>query len=360
MKKYILLSTFTILLPTFVFATKPITKDSLLKKVIQHVVNIDDITNQLSVFVVNHLKTTEKLGSSNWNTINNHLYKIGLQMDSLQDIPLYDSLKTTDQHNFRSADNNFHDQYVLMDSTLNPLSGYTNKILYAVQIDYVEERIDHFLTVTGNFKLYLQSLIPNTPAKNIDWGKLIDSLLKKNMPVCKTDTCCNIVKGLKKTADSLLRIEKSQTDNTPYKQYVQASAYTGNVFGVAYFHHIGKPGKAKENNYIGFEFVVPASSTVVGKPGGFLMYGLSEGKLLLQAGIGYLTINPTINNISVSSLTPDGSQTPQTTLSGSAVSTQNRENISWKAAALYSPHKLGLGVSYSPLTKAGVQLSYRW
>jgi hypothetical protein len=368
MKKYILLTVISLLLSFYVFASPINKRDSLkniyLHKITTYLVTIDGVTDNLSVYVT-HLSKDKKFPKQEWLDIKSKLDSIKTNMAFIHLVPLDTVIDIANISNFRSEYKHFRDAHDLMNNTLTPFNSYVEKdTVYAAQIDYMLTRIERFLTVTGNFKLYLQSLIPNTPTKNIDLGKLIDSLLKKNMPVCKTDTCCNIVKAQTKTTDSLLqielRIEESQTDNTLYKQYVQASAYTGNVFGVAYFRHVGKPGKAKENNYIGFEFVVPASSTVVGKPGGFLMYGLSEGKLLLQAGIGYLTINPTTNNISISTLTPDGNQTPQTTLSGSAVSTQNRENISWKAAALYSPHKLGLGVSYSPLTKAGVQISYRW
>lgn len=71
------------------------------------------------------------------------------------------------------------------------------------------------------------------------------------------------------------------------------------------------------------------NSTNLKDPGLFLMYGLRDSKLLLQAGIGYFK---------------DGKE----------------QDVSWMGSLMYIPQKFGIGASYSPLTGLGLQIAIRF
>lgn len=71
------------------------------------------------------------------------------------------------------------------------------------------------------------------------------------------------------------------------------------------------------------------TATNLSNPGLFLMYGLRDRKLLLQAGVGYFK---------------GGKQ----------------QDVSWMGGVMYFPKKFGIGAAYSPLTGAGLQIAIRF
>lgn len=345
MKKLYTLLSLVILLPVYATAqTKMAKNDSLKAKYLEEatkiVVDVDDLADQLSVFV-SQLKSSDPFNSEQWNKIDGFLGNIQTNMNKMQAIPLYDYLKAADQHNFNAEYYHFKIQAKLVNSSLAPFKKYIADTVYTAQIDHAETRIEHFLSATANFKQYLQSL--GTVSQNDvllainSLRQYIDSLNSRfQRPAGKKDSCrCQPDTTARRRLDSIRRnLDSVRATITPvtisYRRYAFFTDYNDNMFGLAYQQMIGGPGTLNRGNYFGLEILIPIASDIVKKPGGFLLYGLRDNKLLLQAGAGYLKNN------------------------------QVTEHISWKAGLVYTPRKFGLGFCYSPLTGAGIQLAYRW
>ena len=330
-----------LLMPAALFAQnrliKSEPKDTVINNLLKQIGNIDDMTNRLSSLI-------SKLPSDNpLNDITSNEIRVeyGHILDSLKKLSLkqlIDSLRT-EKDNFNSQFYNFKLQDSIMNNTLFSFSAYTKYKLYAAQIDYAVTTVNRFLTTIGIFKQYVQSLIKVTP----------EDLLKKIKTL--TDSTDTMVAANKKHIDSLItyneqqiprikkRIEKVQRKTDTIinmlkrgtlfiNQYLTGAAYTDNVFGISYLLRIGSAKPVIPGNFWGLEFIMPISSVSVKNPGGFLLYGLRDDKILIEAGAGYLKTN------------------------------MSREDVSWKAGLLYLPKKFGIGLSYSPLTNIGLQLAY--
>jgi len=340
MKKLILIITIIMVLPIGLLA-----QDTIGNKIAGDITQLkgylniaDKQTNKLSI-AVSKLNSSRPFMDTDWISISGLLEEIKMQMGNINKISLQKLLDNDDQANFGLEYNNFTFQEGRMYETLNSFSKSINDTLYTAQTDLMETKIEHFLTATGNFKQYLQSLIIITP----------EDLFKKIKTL--TDSTDTMVTANKKHIDSLItyneqqipkikkRIEKVQRktdtiinllkrDTLLINQYLTGAAYNDNVFGISYLRRIGSAKPVIPGNFWGLEFIMPISSVSVKNPGGFLLYGLRDDKILIEAGAGYLKTN------------------------------MSREDVSWKAGLLYLPKKFGIGLSYSPLTNIGLQLAY--
>ena len=199
---------------------------------------------------------------------------------------------------------------------------------------YLDNPVSRLLSVTAGFKQYLQLLIPPKP------DELLPAIMKQfkqtNDQIGENSSRIDDLKQLtarevKQVKDSLDTLDRKMDTmigllraGVSGKQYVLAGGYADNVFGTAYLHRVTK------SDYLGAELVFPVLSEHVPDAGAFLCYALRDNKLLPQAGLGYLK------------------------------NTKTREDVSWKAGILYTPLRAGIGLSYSPLTGAGITLAYRW
>lgn len=308
--------------------------------------SIDTYANRLSVFVTDKLLSGKVFEDKQWNEIHGFLKNIKDVTNKVKVDSVFES-QSIKQMNLNAEFAHFEEQRSLMESVFLPFEKYKGRKLYQAQMNYAEARVQKFLVATANFKQYLNllkiSIVDDLMKKIrlridstdvlIDINKHIiceiDEYQKDKMPKLKKniDSVKRAVDSVNKKADTILIVLKG--DQNPYKQYAIVSGYS-NVFGLAYLHSIGKSLDPKEGNFIGAELLLPVDARTATDIGGFLLYGLRYDKLLLQAGFGYLKNNNTM------------------------------ENTSWKVAALYTPHHFGIGASYSPLTKAGIQISYRW
>ena len=113
------------------------------------------------------------------------------------------------------------------------------------------------------------------------------------------------------------------------KQFFIVSAYQQTLFGLAYFHQFGRTHSNGTMDFAGAEYVATWASPKASAPAFFAYYGIRNRQVLVQAGLGYLARG------------------------------KGNENISWKAGILYTPDTIGIGFSYSPLTKAGLEIAYK-
>jgi len=353
MKKISLFFAFLVFLPVCLMAqTKTLIKvskkDSLLQRMTRLVVDIDDNADRLSVYVTNSLKSAKPLKQEQWGQIAAYLMTIDGKLDSMVHVPLRDSLEKKDRHNFDSEYQHFVVQAGLMSETLAPFQDYVQKdTLYTAQIELAEARIERFLTASGNFKLYLISL-SKTDISSVDLLQQITALqrttdsliLASTSAIHKMDSVqqahfqgiegkVSVVTGktdsLKKKADTIKRA--LYRDTSDYSRSVMLSAYRDNVFGLIWFQRIGRAKPIIPGNYWGVELIFPTASPVTTSVGGFVLYGIRDDKILAEAGVGYLK-----SNIS-------------------------KEDIAWKAGMMYMPKKIGIGLSYSPLTSVCIQLA---
>jgi hypothetical protein len=243
--------------------------------------------------------------------------------------PAADSLKLKLAEPYRSDFSinfsNLKTQYGLMNKKIYDLISDPGDPVYAAQIDYTENSITSFISTLTNFRQYLLSLKPL---------KADDMFAKIRKRLDTTDAnvdsnACELMNSISDVKDKTDKIIKLLTPDTIARHYLVFSAYADAVFGLSYLMPVGKITDGARN-CIGAEFLMPFDRSNAQSPGGFVLYGLRYDKLLLEAGAGYFK------------------------------TTQTPENVSWKCGITYTAHKIGLGVEYSPLTKAGMMVSYRW
>jgi hypothetical protein len=238
---------------------------------------------------------------------------------------------------FREQYGNFELQRHLLVEKIISLRRMDWQPIYSAQIDYTENGVINFITTTGNFKQYLQSLIPPVP----------DSLLIKirsrldttdnRVDSCLRQTWTLINNRTGKLQDSI-RLANHKDDiligllepHTNGRYFASLVAYDQSLFGLSFAARIGKTNAGATLNYLGAEILLPIASAKARDPGGSLFYGLRYDKLLLTAGAVYLR------------------------------TTNSAENIAWKGSLLYTPGKVGIGLSYSPLTNIGLAVAYKW
>lgn len=290
------------------------------------------------------------------------------------------------------------------------------------QVDFVlRQTIYTYGEQTRNFKFFIEALNPTQKSDQL-LKAINDSIkqLSKNIFNITTrpdlnnakDEIIDTINGIKdkiKSVDDKAKIIKvdveylkNQAQPIPSSRFIiGATAYANNIYGINFFIRFKKEMDKNKNEtditqYIGGQFVFPVKSRVTGNsyagqsgstttndgkvaittagtgtgtvdslgnvtvttkgtgtgvvetttttsttaqinqtsttlkdPGGFIIYGLRDRKLMLQAGIGYFN-------------------------GGKA------QNVSWIGGALYFPQKLGLGLSYSPLTGIGLQVAFRF
>jgi hypothetical protein len=284
----------------------------------------------LSIHLSNHFVGL-RYDKSSTLQIRNHVRDDIKNVDSLVKHFFNDTLKTSGVFTVRERSaiseqsENFHLKDSVMKESINGLLKEGGSAPQ-VHIDYVVGAINSFITTTVDFKQYIQSLVPVVPDTLYD----------------KINTIINAVEH-----------------TTNGNQYIIASGFNHNVFGLSYFHRIGGISKAKIISYLGVEVIGPVGSSTVRtsesqgtldlqkpgtitftslqvsssyakNPGGYIIYGLRDSKLLLQVGVGYFETSA------------------------------GNENVSWKCGLLYTPQNLGIGFTYSPLTSVGVQVAYKW
>lgn len=234
---------------------------------------------------------------------------------------------------------NFELQYKSMISKMATLIKQSNDPIYAAQIDYTGNGITNFISATSNFRQYLNSLIPVIPddllpkikerlnATDANVNRRTDDL--HQFVFTETGALKKDISTVNSKADKIiLLLSASKTTGT---QFIGLTAYNSSVFGLSYLHRIGKVSSDSTVSHLGAEVLFPFDKANASNPGAFILYGLRYDKILIEAGAGYFK------------------------------NSRTAENISWKCGLLFAPVKtIGIGASYSPLTRAGVQLAYKW
>lgn len=205
--------------------------------------------------------------------------------------------------------------------------------IYYPQIASTKEAVNSLLLAVRNFKQEVQSLIP--PVQDHSLENIIAQLkgIQKSQVIEKTttDSLGTAINAQFLPIDGGLRkLGSMMQPDTGGKQFLIAATYQQTLFGLAYFYRLGKVQANGTMNLAGVEYIATWASPKATAPAFFVYYGLRNRVLLLQAGLGYLA--------------------------GGAGS----DNISWKAGIVYTPGKIGIGFSYSPLTQAGMEIAYRW
>jgi hypothetical protein len=319
--------------------THPAKIEDAIKAATDNLDTIDGYANSLS-------KTVSSLsGGSNFDDKEGHMQSdlnsikktIG-KLDSLIK-DLYVFLGEPQKSACKQHFENFNFQYEFMNRKMETLINESNDPIYSAQIDYTENGITNFISATGNFREYLKTLIPiitvDLLQKIKDRLDQTDSNIKRRAH--KTDKL--VIKKAELLADGIgsvgQKADKIISLLTPKliegRQFVGLTAYSRALFGLSYLHRVGKATSDSTVNHLGAELLLPFDKVNAKSPGAFILYGLRYDKILIEAGAGYFK------------------------------NTRTNDNVSWKCGLLFVPAKtIGIGMAYSPLTGAGLQLAYRW
>lgn len=333
MKKIILLIAFVLMACTWVSAQKA---DSIAQKKTESARKLIDSLNhiyQVSIHLSNHIeaqKSGQVIDSRNRAHIDTDIKDISMLLGYFEkDVQKTHGLYTIEERSEISEQSeNLYLRDSLMNIILLTLSRKTTPV-YDVEMNSARNAITYFTTAIRYFKEYLQQFIP--PIPNVMYDKI----------------------------NTIITLVSPKTDG---RQYLAVSAYSHNVFGLSYIHRIGNVTAAKVVSYLGVEVIGPVgtstirttkdttvsvfigqtgdtvtttlprpvTATYANKIGGYVIYGLRYDRILAQAGVGYFKTST------------------------------SQEDVSWKCGIVYTPGKFGIGFSYSPLTSAGIQLSYKW
>jgi len=318
--------------PLTMLAQSPAERIGQLKQVFEQV---DIQANELSRSI-SDISSESIFEETQWINLRAKLTLLDAQIRRVKNSDFRTRLRSYELRAYNAHLKDFDSRSKLMRTSINYFEDFVNEKLYQGQLSFTSSQVAAFITATANFKQFVISLMPVVPDNLLtkikerigetdklisvgnDSGKAVSQYVRKAIPQLGKD-----VNGVHNDTQDILKLLQPKP-TAGIKALIAASAYSDAVFGTAFFE------KLRSSSFAGLEFIFPVHSAVVHNPGGFAYYGISGNGFFAQAGIGYLK------------------------------SDKVRDNISWKAGALYKPAKVGFGLSYSPLTGAGLQLGISW
>lgn len=204
------------------------------------------------------------------------------------------------------------------------------------QISKVYERLDSFIKIQNAYNTLVfstQKVIKDSVDSTLN---LIRKFNNQNINILKTDSPSItqqyeiLIKYFEQFLGDYSKKVKdvyiSKQADTILKNNIGISAFQNSLYGIFYYHSLNN--KNSLSWMIGPEIIFPINSQLTSNLGFFFMSSMQDRKLMLQVGLGW------IKNVSAN-------------------------DVSWKCGIVYFPSKLGIGISYSPLTGFGTNINWR-